>query len=120
MIVNKDSDISSDTKGRFNSYGKVKFVTKPKSVAEHVKHLVAAADIVFCPNLAAEECHIAALAGSRPGFIIRVGEVDDFNFCPGAGMCSLVLGDRPVTEANVAFVRGISERWNVGRFTKCL
>lgn len=120
VIVNKESDITNEIKAVFEKYGKAKFVPKPKSVAEHVKHLVDASDIVFCAKLDADECHIAALAGSRPGFLIRVDKEDGLNFCPGAGMCSLVLDNKPITETNIAFVRGISERWNVGKFTKCL
>ena len=121
VIANKESDIAGKTRSKFKKYGKVKFVSKPKSVAEHVKHLVSAADLVFCPKLDGNECRIAALAGSRPGFVVRAEKEDDgLNFCAGGGMCSLVVGDRPITETNIAFVRGISERWNVGRFTKCL
>lgn len=111
--------LSSSIKAKFRKYGKTSFVPKPKSIAEHVKHLAAASDLVFCPKLDADECHIAALAGTRPGFIVR-GEEDGFNFCPGADMCNLVLGDRPITEENTAFIRGISERWVVGKYTKCL
>ena len=120
VIVNEESEIANETKANFTKYGNASFVSKPKSVAEHVKHLVSASDLVFCPKLDSEECRIAALAGSRPGFVIRVENGDGVNFCSGANMCSLVLGDKPITETNVAFVRGISERWDVGKFTGCL
>ena len=114
-------DLHKSVKAKFGKFGNTSFVLKPKSVAEHVKHLVAASDFVFCPKLDADECHIAALAGTRPGFVIRGEErVDKFNFCPGADMCNLVLGDRPITEENTAFIRGISERWVMGKYTKCL
>ena len=119
VVVDENSAMSKDTRTRFRSYGDVQFVVRPQSAAEHVKHLVAAADIVFCPRVDAAECHIASLAGTRPGFIIRSAG-DGMNFCPGAGMCSLVSGNRPIAETDVAFVRGISERWNVGRSAKCL
>lgn len=119
IIVITNEDYTFDIKSKFQKYGRVIFVMKPKSVAEHVKHLVDASDLVFCPKLDADECHIAALAGTRPGFIIR-GEEDGFDFCPGADMCNLVLGNKPITEENTAFIRGISERWIMGKYTKCL
>lgn len=120
VIVNEESEIADETKAGFEKYGNISFVPKPKSVAEHVKHLVSASDLVFCPKVGSDECRIAALAGSRPGFVIRVENNDGVNFCAGANMCSLVLGDRPITETNIAFARGISERWIVGKFTGCL
>lgn len=119
VIVIADENYDHEFRQAFKKFGKSTFIPKPRSISEHVKHLVAAADVVFCPKLDANECHIAALAASRPGFIIR-GEMDGFNFCPGAGMCSLVTGDKPIAETNIAFVRGISERWNVGKYTECL
>lgn len=119
IIVNENYD-NLGIKSAFEKYGNAVFVPKPGSASEHVKHLVSASDLVFCPKLDSEECHIAALAGSRPGFIIR-GKEDGFNFCASGGaVCSLVPGDRPITETSIAFVPGISERWNVGRFTGCL
>ena len=109
----------SKEKAILEGYEDAVFVTKPKSTAEYVKHLVTAADIVFCTKLDSDGCHIAALAGTRAGFVVR-GEEEGFNYCPGAGMCTLVTGKNPVPEEDLAFVHGIAERWNMGKYTKCL
>ena len=123
VIMDEESETIDEIKGRFKKYGNVSIVGKPKSVAEHVKHLVSGSDLVFCPKVSSDECRIAALAGSRAGFILRGEEEESenfVNFCGSASMCSLVPGGKPITETSIAFIRGISERWNVGKFTGCL
>lgn len=120
VIIISEYEFVFETRALFKKYKKARIIPKPRSVAEHVKHLVAAADVVFCPKLDADECHIAALAASRPGFLIRSEGDNEINFCPSATMCSLVSSNKLVTETNVAFVHGISERWNIGKFTRCM